>query len=118
MKRVIKSAILLFAFAFIAICATAQDETAVSNTQTPRWVSENGYWVVVRNINQPAERTIFFYNNSNQQVYSETVSGKLKLNKRKVLLQMKTVLETALIAWDRNQPLTGNEQLFAAIKNK
>lgn len=117
MKRMTKLIILLPAIGFISLAAAAQ-ESARSDIKLPKWISDKGYWVVEGNIHQPQEHTVHFYNVNDVEVYKEIVTGKLKATRRKTMLRMKSILETAVIAWERNQPLTGNEKLFIAAKQR
>src|SRR5688572_21425790 len=119
MNRTFKIISFLVVLAFICFAANAQEEKTSTSGTMPNWVSEKGYWVIVRNTNEPGQRTIFFYNNANEEVYKEAIPEKgFKITKRKTLLQIKQILDTALIAWERKQPLTGNERFFVAAKKK
>jgi hypothetical protein len=63
----------------------------------PRWISDKGYWVAESNVHTPTQCTIRFYNNDHVMVYSEKVEGiKLKLQKRKVKMNLKKVLESSI----------------------
>lgn len=84
-----------------------------SNTCIPKWISEKGYWVVENKVDTPKQSTIYFYSNAGELVYQEKVTGKLKLHRRKTLMQMKAALETAVAASEKKQPLPENEKLFA-----
>jgi hypothetical protein len=120
MERVTRSIIFTLAFGLFCVAAHSQErtETAEQSTKLPKWLSGKGYWVVVQNIHQRGECTVHFYNNDHQEVYKETVLGKFRVNNRKTRLQMKSILETAVIAWERNQPLSSDDKLFAAEKKK
>lgn len=112
MKLTLKAVITAIALSLICISVQAQ-ETPVSSK--PGWASDKGFWVVEGNINNPKESVIYFYNNNKVQVYKEIVSGeKLKLNKRKTLMSLKKILETAVYAWEQNKPIAETEKLFAA----
>lgn len=66
----------------------------------PKWISDQGYWVVESNTKTPKEATVFFYNNDHVLVYKEEIRNqKLKLNKKKTLLRLKSVLEEAVISY-------------------
>jgi len=94
----------------------AQDEAPVSST--PRWVSEKGYWVAETNIHTPKKSIVRFYNNDHVLVYSEKVEGVvLKLQRRKVKMNLKKVLETSLIAWEAKQKASENEGWVANTLN-
>ncbi|WP_276479389.1 hypothetical protein [Paraflavitalea pollutisoli] len=93
--------------------AFAQDEETTSSTAaptTPRWVSEKGYWIIESNIHVPKQYTVRFYNNDQVMIYKEEVKGvALKVERRKVKMHLKRVLETALIAWNKQQQAKENE---------
>jgi len=70
----------------------------------PAWVSEKGYWVVERNIHTPRQCIIRFYNNDNVLVGTKEITGtKLKLNRKKTKIQLKSMLEAGLLQWARRQ---------------
>ncbi|MGZ8516231.1 MAG: hypothetical protein ACXWWD_02725 [Chitinophagaceae bacterium] len=70
----------------------------------PGWVSDKGYWVVESNINSPLDHIITFYNNDNELLYKETVTGvKLNPEKRKVKMKLKRVLESVVLAWEKKK---------------
>lgn len=91
----------------------AQDEAidnATSAPATPRWVSEKGYWIIESNIHVPKQYTVRFYNNEQVMIYKEEVKGvNLNVEKRKVKMHLKRVLETAVTAWTRQQQVKENE---------
>lgn len=96
--------------------AAAQEEASETTTaQTtapapPRWASEKGYWVVESNIHIPKQYTIRFYNNDQVMVYKEEMKGvKLKIDRRKTKMHLKQVLETAVLAWNRQHEVKENE---------
>lgn len=95
--------------------------TAAVSAQTEKiapWGSHKGYWVVEGNINSPLQHTVRFYTNADVLVYSETVSNsKLDPKKRKVKMKLKQVLETAVIAWEKNkQPAADMNYVAAMLK--
>lgn len=115
MKKTFKVRAIFLGLMMASISASAQEEAeAPVASIIPKYVSDKGYWVVEGNINNRLEHTIHFYNNSDLQVYRQTISGKLKLNKRKTLMHIKRMLDTAVIAWEERRPLS--ENLFAATK--
>jgi hypothetical protein len=68
----------------------------------PKYVSEKGYWVVESNIKDKKNHVIWFYNNDDQVVYKETLTGvKLNTSRKKVRMKLKTVLESAVTAWEK-----------------
>jgi len=70
----------------------------------PGWVSDKGYWVVESNINSPLNHIISFYNNDNELLYKETLTGvKMNPEKRKVKMKLKKVLESAVLALEKKK---------------
>jgi len=66
----------------------------------PAWVSEKGYWVAEKNLHAPRHCIIRFYNNGNTLVGTKEISGiKLRLNRKKTKLQLKSMLEAELLLW-------------------
>ncbi|MEO8402941.1 MAG: hypothetical protein ABI480_00040 [Chitinophagaceae bacterium] len=117
MKKNLTTIIATLILVFISVAGHAQDEQV--STPKAKWISDKGFWVVEGNVNNALEHTLHFYNNNKVEIYKETVSGvKLKLNKRKTLMQMKSVLENAVIAWEQKQPLNENGKYFIAAIQK
>lgn len=115
MKKTFKVLALLLGLVVTAFSATAQEEETPSITSfIPKYVSDKGYWVVEGNVHNKQEHTIHFYNNDDLKVYQETITGKLKLSRRKTLMHMKRMLNAAVVAWEQRKPV--NENLFAATK--
>ena len=113
MKHSFKISIAIAAFVFMGLSAKAQDDQGIS-VVIPKWVSDKGYWVVEGNIHNRQQHIIHFYNNEDRKVYQQTVMGKFKLTKRKTLMHIKRMLDTAVVAWEQKRPV--NENLFAATK--
>ena len=66
------------------------------------WAPENGYWVVESS--GPLQHEVRFYNNEHVLLYTEKLSDvKLKPAKRKVQLQLKAALESAVLAWEQTK---------------
>lgn len=115
MKKTFKVLALILGLIVTAFAATAQEEeTTPIASVIPKYVSDKGYWVAEGNIHNKEEHTIHFYNNEDLKVYQETITGKLKLNRRKTLMHMKRMLDAAVVAWEQRKPV--NENLFAATK--
>jgi hypothetical protein len=107
MKQAI-ALLMVLAVVLFGNAALAQDEA--STPSIPRWISDKGYWVAETNVHTPTQYTIRFYNNDHVMVYSEKVEGiKLKLQKRKVKMNLKKVLETSLQAWEAKRKASENE---------
>jgi hypothetical protein len=78
----------------------------------PEWVSDKGWWVVESNIHSPKKHIVYFYNNDGVLVYKEKIDG-LRINaaKKATKLQLKKVLETSVLAWEKKQELRENQAL-------
>jgi hypothetical protein len=78
----------------------------------PEWVSEKGWWVVESNIHAPKQHIVYFYNNDGVLVYKEKIEG-LRINPSKKItrIQLKQVLETTVLAWEKQHRLKENEAL-------
>jgi hypothetical protein len=110
MKKSIKQFLAIASLLMLGTIAVAQEEPTATTPTAPRWVSEKGYWVVESNVNSPKQCTIRFYNNEHVLVYSEKVEGVvLKLEKTKVKMHLKKVLESSVIAWEAKRKASENE---------
>lgn len=110
MKKCVNVFIAITCLLMLHITALAQDDEITAAPAIPRWVSEKGYWVVESNIKIPRQYTIRFYNNDQVMVYKEQVQGViLKLQKRSVKMNLKRVLETAVLAWEKQHQVKENE---------
>ena len=84
--------------------------------ETPKWVSDKGYWVVKSNKKTPKESTVYFYNNENTLVYQEEIKNqKLKL-KKKTLLKLKAALEEAVNSYEKGIWASRNEIVLQHLK--
>lgn len=92
----------------IQAASFAQDKPRVS----PDWVSDKGWWVVESNIHIRKECIIYFYNRDGVLVYKEKIEG-LRINaaKRSTRLQLKQVLETSVLSWEKKHQFKENEAL-------
>ncbi|MFT3935127.1 MAG: hypothetical protein QM726_15980 [Chitinophagaceae bacterium] len=105
-KTIIIAAISLFSFAAIA-------------QGSPKWATENGYWVVETNMHMPKSNIVYFYNLKNELVYKEKIDGMvIKVNKRKVKMNLKKVLEQSLVAYEAKHKSMENEMLVATLIKK
>ena len=83
MKTIVKIAVLVF-FLVSSGMAMAQQEAIPSQKKYPKWISDNGFWVVESNVHTPRQQTVFFYNNDAELVYQEKVPDtKLNIQKKK-----------------------------------
>jgi hypothetical protein len=109
MKKSIKQFFVIASLLMLGTVAVAQEESSTTLV-APRWVSEKGYWVAESNVNSPKQCTIRFYNNDHVMVYSEKVDGVvLKLEKAKVKMHLKKVLESSIVAWEAKRKASENE---------
>ena len=99
-------------FVTLSIASFAQGHH-LSN-RVPKWLSNNGYWVVESNVKTPKESTIYFYSNDKTMVYKETIEGvKLHLNRTKTLMRLKGVLDQSITAWQQQHVAKENQMLVA-----
>jgi hypothetical protein len=92
----------------IQAASFAQDKPRIS----PDWVSEKGYWVVESNIHIRKECIIYFYNNDGALVYKEKIEGlRINASKKTTRLQLKQVLETSVLAWEKQHKTKENQSL-------
>ncbi|MDP4262698.1 MAG: hypothetical protein Q8941_09225 [Bacteroidota bacterium] len=112
MKQKIKTGVAAALLSLISLCSFSQNDHSV----TPRWVSEKGYWVVEGNIHTPKNHVIRFYNNDDVLVYTETLTGvKLNTDRPKIRMKLKKVLESSVIAWEKEKKPREDEALVKAI---
>ena len=112
---------LLFLLSTCTAVFAQEAATSGSNSKFfPKWVSKLGYWVVESNIKQRNESVVYFYNNAGQLVYQERLSGvKMKLNNRKVKLQLKQALDERVLAYQQNQQVGQDEAwVIAALETR
>src|SRR4051812_7514136 len=100
MKKMIAASISTSLFILISFSACCQQ----GYHKTPAWVSDNGYWVVEKNLHTPRQCTVRFYNNANTLIGVKKITGlKLKLNRKKTKFQLKSMLEAELLQWASTQ---------------
>ena len=114
MKQQVKKILTAVAFGFIVSATYAQDDSSI----TAPWASDKGYWVVEGNIHTPLDHIIRFYNNANELVYTETLSGvKLDIRKKKVKMKLKRALETTLLLCEqRKEPEIISNDIAGILK--
>jgi len=99
MKKKIK---LLLATAF-CLCISSM-VFGQNDHSIPAWVSDGGYWVMEGNVHQPRQHTVRFYTNDHILVGSASIdSKKLNVQRRKVKMQLKEMLESSLLAWSERK---------------
>lgn len=110
MKKYVR--FLFFGLLFTVLTSFAQDKTP-EKSKAGRYVSEKGYWNIESNQKTPRNSIIRFYNIQNQLVYEEAIQGmKVRINKRKVLLCLKNVLEQSVLAYEQNHSASQGQMLF------
>lgn len=83
-----------------------------------RFVSDKGYWVIENNIHNPLNHTISFYNNENELLYKESLTGvKLNPEKRSIKSKLKSVLEASIIAWEKRKKTLLPEEEVTRVKS-
>ena len=98
MKKKIGSYAAVCMLLFVSLSSFSQ----AGKDDTPSWVSDKGYWVVESNLHQPREHSIRFYNNENILIGTQHITGtKLNPKKRKVKMQLKSMLESSLLVWNK-----------------
>lgn len=114
-----KKQILLFALSLtIAGFCFAQDEQP-QKPATPKWVSDKGYWVIENNVHNQKSNVIYFYTTDNVLVYKERVDGvKIKVNKAKVCMRLKSALEQAVTVWEATHEANENKAIVAVALKK
>ena len=112
MKQQVRKIFTATVFGLILSTTYAQDDSSI----TAPWASDKGHWVVEGNVHTPLNHIIRFYNNANELVYTETLSGvKLDIRKRKVKMKLKKALETALLLCEQQKEPEAISNDIAAI---
>lgn len=119
MKKILFTTCITLVISFFSTALFAQAEETSTSYPTPKWVSENGYWVVESNVNNPKISTIYFYNINNVMVYKEDVNGiEIKLKRRRVKMGLKKVLEQSVLVFNKKQKAAENEMLVMNLIKK
>ena len=102
----------LFVTLFLGLLLQATLFAQTKPQATPEWVSAKGWWVVESNIHTPKVNIVYFYNNDGVLVYKEKIEG-LRINpaKKTIRMQLKQVLESAVVTWEKEHQLKENESL-------
>lgn len=108
----------LFFFLIIAsLSSFAQEETP--KCKAGHYTSDKGYWVIESNVKSPKNSTIYFYTTQDQLVYKETVEGtRININRKKVLLRLKNVLEQSVLTYEQNHKATQDQMLVTLALKK
>ena len=114
MKQQLKRSLAAAIFGLIINATHAQDDSTIAAP----WASDKGYWVIEGNIHAPLDHIIRFYNNANDLVYTETLSGvKLDIRKKKVKMKLKKALETTLLLCEQHkEPETISNDIAGILK--
>jgi hypothetical protein len=108
----------LTAFLIFITSLDAQSQSS-RRLKHPKWVSDKGFWQIESNIHTPHKNIIYFYNNENVMVYKENVDGViLDLNKKRVKIRLRKALESAVLAWNKNQVIPKDRQLVTMLFKK
>ncbi|HSN61759.1 MAG TPA: hypothetical protein VLR49_12545 [Ferruginibacter sp.] len=116
MKKLLLNLSLTFLLALVFVSVDAQPGKGTSSHRTPKWVSEFGYWNIVSNIHSPKLSTVYFYNNNHELLYMEKVEGLvININKRRVKMNLKKVLDQSILAFNEKQKSAENEMLVTNL---
>ncbi len=114
MKKILNSIVVLVTLSTISFTAAAQDDAQQmqQNVSSPKWISDNGYWVLEGNVKTPKNNTIYFYSNDNSLVYKEELQGvKINVKRQKTLMRLKNVLDQSVTAWQQQHISKENQNL-------
>jgi hypothetical protein len=115
MKFFLLAVLITVILSLSTICLFAQEDKEPVRVKKTSWLPENGYWVIESTLSQPKNSIVHFYNNEDKEVYREAINGIiLNLQKRKYRKQLKIMLDKAINAWARKEPLTPNENFLIA----
>jgi len=93
----------------------AQEDRQIAGARKISWLPENGYWVIESKMDQPKHAIVHFYNNENKEVYKEEIRGiALNVHKRKYRKQLTIMLDKAVNAWTRKEPLLPDQNFLIA----
>ncbi len=111
MKQQIKKRIAVIVCVLLVFSGMTQPKKKL-----PGWLPENGYWIVESNLHSPKNHIARFYNLDNVLIYSEKINGtKLNIDKRKVKMKLKEVLELAVTAWKKNKYAEADKDYLAVL---
>ena len=119
MKIYLRFIVIASVLGLLAFASKAQESLPGEVSTKPGWVSEKGYWVVESNVKTPKSAIVYFYNNDDVLVYQEKIEGvKLNLKKDATKMKLKTVLETAVWAWNVKQPVKESQSLAGLVSGQ
>jgi len=91
-----------------------QASTFAQSKGNPEGVSEKGWWVIESNIHTPKKNIVYFYNNDGVLVYKEKLGGiRINPSRKTTRMQLKQVLESAVVTWEQNHKLQEDQELVA-----
>ncbi len=91
-----------------------QASTFAQSKGSPVGVSEKGWWVIETNIHTPKKNIVYFYNNDGTLVYKEKIEGiRINPSRKTTRIQLKQVLESAVVTWEQEHQLTEDKALVA-----
>lgn len=101
MKKKIQIVMLSFVLASFSLNSFAQSENETNvRSKSPKWVCEEGYWVVESNIKDKLNHIVYFYNDQKQLIGRKELTGvKLNLRKAKTKKMLKESLEASMQTW-------------------
>lgn len=87
-----------FAGIMLIICLSIHTHSKAQKTAS--YIPQNGFWVIVSNINTKKEAVVQYYNDDKVMIYEEKIIGRnLNLRRKKTLRSLKRVLDQALAAF-------------------
>jgi len=119
MKKHFLTSMFALIISCVSIAAFSQQKKQASSSDSPKWVSEKGYWVVENNKKTPKHSVIYFYDTNNELVYKEKIDDmRINFKRKKVLLRLKRVLEQSVTAWQKQHIFKEDEMLVALALKK
>lgn len=91
----------------VLICFIAFGSSAMAQNTAKKmkpWVCTNGFWVVESNRKMPLDHKVRFYTSAGLLIEERVVTGtRLNVNRKKVKMELKQMLETIVLAWEQKQ---------------
>lgn len=114
MKQILNTCRIIIFFSLLTSGVYAQDLISKNH----RFVSDKGYWVIENNIHSPLNHVIWFYNNDNELLYKESLTGvKMNPDRRSIKLKLKRVLEASFIAWEKRKENLPTDEELSRVKS-
>ena len=103
-----------YAIAGICMLISFASYSQTNDRSLPAWVSEKGYWVIEGNVHHPLQNIVRFYNNQHVMTgLTEFNSKKLNVKRKKVKMQLKSMLESSVQEWAARQAVLGDSNLVS-----